>query len=231
MKLAQRLMMRGQGGDTSDPYWSAVTCLIQPSGSNIVDAAGGSLFIDGPVVSNGAIYADGVNDRLAVVDNNGLDLGAVWTIDFIFTPVTLPTTTNEMIVTKGSNKGLDSYMFELQTQNRIRTYVSGSSTNPVYRTYIDTGDNSIVVGNEYHVELSRDSENILRIFLNGALKGSTTWTYTPYADDDYLRLCYSRESNADVRHANVYLPCFRITKGICRHTANFTPPSYPLPVE
>ena len=73
-----------------------------------------------------------------------------------------------------------------------------------------------------HIAYSRQGEN-LKLYVNGIQKDAVTATLT--LDVDILGAGGNAGGN---NHLNGYLQDFRITKGLARYTANFTPPTAPL---
>ena len=73
-----------------------------------------------------------------------------------------------------------------------------------------------------HIAYSRQGEN-LKLYVNGIQKDAVTTTLT--LDVDILGAGGNAGGN---NHLNGYLQDFRITKGLARYTANFTPPTASL---
>jgi hypothetical protein len=114
---------------------------------------------------------------------------------------------------------------------------SGGGTNPhiyfdnssdrIY--YYTTGANritsSVVVANTwYHVAVSRASGST-RMFINGTQVGSTYTDTNDYGASAPLWLGTSFNISSTL---NGYIDDLRITKGVARYTANFTPPTSQL---
>ena len=76
----------------------------------------------------------------------------------------------------------------------------------------------------YHIAVSRDNSNNQRIFIGGDLKANAVSTnnYTQSG----LRV---GRSVAGTTYLTGYIDDLRITKGVARYTANFTPPTAPFP--
>ena len=93
------------------------------------------------------------------------------------------------------------------------TTVVSSTTTPLINTW-------------YHVAVARSGSTV-RIFVNGTLEASATLT---------TNLTHTRPLTLGMQYSTVtkpmngYLNDFRITNGIARYTANFTPPSAALPL-
>lgn len=78
----------------------------------------------------------------------------------------------------------------------------------------------------HHVALSRKGSDI-KLFLDGAQVGSTyafSGTYL-MSDINLMFNAYSSQSTGG------YIQDLRVTKGVARYTANFTPPNYPHPTD
>jgi hypothetical protein len=76
-----------------------------------------------------------------------------------------------------------------------------------------------------HIALTR-SGNVWRLFLDGTQSGTTTNSITPFASTDSM-IIGARTTAANF--IDGYIDELRITKGIARYTANFTPPTAPFP--
>ena len=80
-------------------------------------------------------------------------------------------------------------------------------------------------GQWYHFAATRDSSSVQRLFVDGVLVASATST-NDYSQNGF-RLGYTPYSNAPF--LNGYIDDLRITKGVARYTANFTPPTAAFP--
>jgi hypothetical protein len=82
-------------------------------------------------------------------------------------------------------------------------------------------------GNWNHVAITRSS-NTVRMFLNGTQVGTYTTSYIFWDSTTALLLggFYTGSFGEDI---DGYVDEFRVTKGVARYTANFTPPSAPFP--
>jgi hypothetical protein len=65
------------------------------------------------------------------------------------------------------------------------------------------------------------------LFLDGVQTGST-YTDTNNYIDSPVRVGGANDGSS-VASTNGYIDDFRITKGVARYTANFTPPTLPFP--
>jgi hypothetical protein len=76
----------------------------------------------------------------------------------------------------------------------------------------------VPIGSWTHIAVSRQS-GTLKLYINGTSVVSVSNT------TDYSRTVHYLGSTFDVYTANVYMNDFRVTKGVGRYTANFTPPA------
>lgn len=91
------------------------------------------------------------------------------------------------------------------------------------------GVDDIPVGEWVHIAVSRDSSNVVRMFLNGVLQGSETLAGNvggASAGVSSFDICrgHAETNNADL---NCYFEEIRVSK-VCRYSAAFTPPTDPF---
>jgi hypothetical protein len=104
-------------------------------------------------------------------------------------------------------------------------FMPGTTTLHFYSgAFIITTTTALTIGAWSHVALVRNN-GILTIYINGVNSGSATWTNN--VTDDYGHI------GCDVSEGgyfyNGYIDDMRITNGIARYTANFTPPTAAFP--
>ena len=165
-----------------------------------------------------SIAFDGTGDYIAIAEASGsFTFGTGdFTIEFWFYPSNLTgiTVIAEWRNVSGVQAGLltlyrdSSNLYFFESSNRI----TGTSalTNTVFQ----------------HIALCKGS-NSTRLFVNGIQVGSTyadTASYiAPQSGSIYLGGLLATVSTAG------YIDDLRITKGVARYTANFTPPTLPFP--
>ena len=110
-------------------------------------------------------------------------------------------------------------------------YLLGSSST--IRYYTNNADrivgSAVSINTWYHIAVSRASGST-RLFINGAQTGSTYTDSNNYGYSAPLAIgtYYSAGSPVTSATLNGYMEDLRITKGLARYTANFTPPTTPL---
>lgn len=100
--------------------------------------------------------------------------------------------------------------------------------------YSTTGTNNANVGAAwtptlntwYHVAADRDSSNVLRVYLNGAIWASATVASTLFASTANLYI--GNDGNLG-RNFTGYIDDLRVTKGIARYAGSFTPHQVQFP--
>lgn len=78
----------------------------------------------------------------------------------------------------------------------------------------------------YHIALARNAGS-LKLFLNGTQEGATYATTEAIVSTIFTAGCPSQ--GPFINFLDGYIDDLRITKGVARYTANFTPPTLPFP--
>lgn len=90
------------------------------------------------------------------------------------------------------------------------------------------GTTTLATGTWYHVAITRSGTSF-RMFLNGTQEGSTVTSSVSVDGGGAIPWYVGGNTNAG-NFLNGYLDDLRITKGVARYTANFTPPTQAFPV-
>lgn len=86
------------------------------------------------------------------------------------------------------------------------------------------------VGGWQHLAVTRENTNPIRIFINGVEKvEGTTVNSQGNIGAGSLWFSIGRGIAADNASLDAYFEEVRVTKGVCRYTADFTPPTVPFP--
>jgi hypothetical protein len=223
---AVRCMRRssGGGGGDSDPYWDNVVSLLKFEGvdqsKDFIDAKGvvwnaiDNIKIDWSEYKFGfsSCLSDGSNDRLektALQHNYGTD-------DFTIEAWVRPIGTNGMFFSIGQSS---SEILVGMYSGKIYCRSNGSSG-----TF--SGTQTISLNEWHHVALVRENNGTsLKVYLDGALEASTTYTPVSFSNTQH-KIC---SSQAFVLSLNGWIDEYRVTGGVARYTANFTPPTEPFP--
>jgi hypothetical protein len=217
MSIERLLMVTRKG----DPYWQNVQFLLKCTGSNtFVDASKNGYSIaltNTPVTSTTSPYADGSKSfrpdgasYLTVTKNSNLEMAAG---------------DNFTIETWGrfdSIPGAYAMAFGMNSSDYIGLKGSQHVFDP-------DGGSEILYGSAsanlfYHIAWVRNS-GTLTCFINGSSIGSAANSATAFTSSGSFDIG-RMQSNYNMAG---YVQDLRITKGIARYTANFTPPTKEFP--
>ena len=117
-----------------------------------------------------------------------------------------------------------------QTQWGIFAKFASTTSIDVYLSngnsyFANTGGGDIADGEWHHVAFSRDGASG-RLFLDGVQVGSTLSLSTTELGPTGKPICVGSQNGSS--DFNGYIEDVRITKGLARYTANFTPPTAAL---
>jgi hypothetical protein len=216
----------------ADQYFSAVSLLLD--GTDLQDKSLDTKAItvngDAQVSTaqskwNGSSLAfDGTGDYLTSSANNDFVFG---TDDFTveawvrFNSVGSSQTFVSYVDSASSGGTAVAWVLELHSNSTIRVFLYSGST-----AYVNTNSTSISADTWYHVAACRNSGN-LQVFVNG--QGSTASAANVTINNPAgVTLNVSKYFNATPRYVNGYIQDLRITKGVARYTATFTPPTQPF---
>jgi hypothetical protein len=162
----------------------------------------------------GSMYFDGTGDYLTAPDNNNFSFG---TGDFTVECWIYLNAINRLngIWTNGPAT-TGAFGFYVLINNRLEAvFYNGGTLN---------SSTSLAANTWYHVAASRSS-NTTRLFVNGTQEAIVT-----AAINNTTNKCSVGNSFTNLSDSlNGYLDDLRITKGVARYTANFTPPTQAFP--
>jgi hypothetical protein len=225
----RRKAFKTESGSGGDPYFASVVLLLHCDGSD-----GSTTFIDSssyaramsvsgdakisttdPKFGTGAMLLDGIGDDVYAADSPDWDLG---TADFTLEGWVYPTSATA-------------------AQTILAQWITGGTAfffgvGPGYGLYLN---NTLVIGytawpsanNWHHWAVSRNTSSI-RLFINGTQHGSTYNIGSSAITTSSTALRIGRDG-----YGNPYfsgkMDEIRITKGVGRYAANFTPPTAAFP--
>jgi len=210
-----------------DPYWADVSLLLHMDGSNgsttFTDSSSNALTVtpsgDAQISTaqskfgGSSLLLDGSGDYITTSASSSLALG---TGDF----------TVEFFVYRTSNNNDQGIFTFGATQSGLFASMDGSTLG----VGLLGGDPTAISGGTlslntwHHVAITRSSGS-LRGFIDGVQFGSTV-TETTNLTDNSLKIGYSYTTSYPMIGN---LDEFRVTKGVARYTANFTPPTAAFP--
>lgn len=215
------------GAGATDPNFANVSSLLHfdaADGSTtftdqkgIIWSVGGNAHIStaNPKFGAGALSNDGSGDYIAAADNVAFGFGTGdFTVEcWVRRPVA---TAADYPLFDFRAASAQNGMFYLNVTNRRLTYYNGT-------VYGNTG-NAPAQDAYAHVAFARES-GTLRAFLDGVLQ----WSVAMAGDFGASRPCRIGSNFAATSFAAGDIDDPRITKGVARYTANFTPPAAPFP--
>jgi hypothetical protein len=213
----------------ADPDFASVSLLLHMDGANggttFTDSSSfaRTVFISGNVQTSTAqskfggasALFDGSGDFLSFVAASELE----FTGDFTIECFAYPTVTTDKIIAGDGSAGGDAQNVQLF---RINSSVVGNLAFFLNGTQVFANTAAGITANEWqHLAIAR-SGSTTRMFVNGTQIGSSNTSWT--GSFKFSRI--GGEFNLDYQG---YIDEFRITKGVARYTANFTPPTAPFP--
>lgn len=210
------------GGDV---YWSNVSLLLHMDGSNgsttFTDSSSNalSMTVSGSTAisttqvkygsASGGFTAAG---KLTAPSNSVLSMNADFTVEF-------------WVYRTGTTGSFDSVVSAASESNFL---IRAGGANPA--VLVGGGNNiantlSFTQDTWHHIAVVRNS-GTYKVFKDGT--DITTSTYTDSSTRDFSGLIIG-ESSESGRNFVGYIDDFRITKGVARYTANFTPPIAAFP--
>ena len=208
----------------SDPYWSNVVCLMH--GDTLNDTSNSSLTItnSGTTINTstykygtGSMYFNG-SSYLSTPTTSILNLGGSnFTIEFWY---------------YANDISNSPYLLELYSGLSVRVLIMLDSTNGVDFNIINSGGQwihtiSVPALATWHHVAAVVNGSTMSLYLNGVFQSSTTTTYSVASTSYKLNVGYYQYGNT--QYFNGYIDDLRITRGVARYTASFTPPTYPFP--
>lgn len=202
---------------------SGTSLLVQGTNAGIVDASGrnnletvGDARISTTVkkYGTGSIYFDGTGDALFTRTNPALAFeSGDFTVEF-WVNFTSIANRQDLVWWVPDNDSLRGGISWRLSGDALCYYDAavGAAINTAWLPTINTW---------YHIALSRSGSST-RLFIDG-VAGTTYSTIRPYAAS--YRLYIGKDSASDSYPFTGYMDDFRITKGVARYTANFTPPT------
>jgi hypothetical protein len=173
--------------------------------------------------TRGVLALDGAGDYLQVADTSDLRLGSD---DF-----TVETWVN-LTVGTASVYWMSKYSIFVGGSGVVFAVLRNNHpTNPrgffaIFGTSAAFFGSNLIADNTWHHLAFTRSSGSVRAFVDGVQAGTVFANSLNIADTAALRIGASNDSDA---FANGYIDDLRITKGVARYTANFTPPTAPFP--
>lgn len=215
------------GGGGVDPYFENVSLLLHMNSIPLVDSSSlaGVVTNSGVTVSESVFkFGDGSAEfngaaQLSLPHSTNLSMGlSDFTLEMWLYPTDL-TGTRSVVVHRPA---LTATGMVVSVSNGILSALLGDANSVSWE--VELTSPTITTNQWQHVALSR-SGNTFRLFLNGTIVAETTHNLT-INDSGGLFLIGANENGPNY---DGYIDDFRLTKGVARYTANFTPPVSEFP--
>jgi hypothetical protein len=211
-------------GEAADPYFQSVTWLLHMDGANGATSFADSSRYARASTPYGAAQISSAQSKFGgssgyFTTNSHIRTTPVTELwlngDFTLETFVYPNTSADMMLA-GSTSTSNTQIFRLNesgTAGRLSLYDGFSNVF----SNLSAG---ITANSWQHLAYARIG-TITRAFRNGVVVGTnTTWTGTLRCDVIGSGFFSGNGAN----WANAYIDEFRVTKGVCRYTGNFTPP-------
>ena len=206
----------GNGGDDGgngggDEHWDKVV-VLQHFDGDLTDETGRVWNLGGSVLTEDGRFGGGLR-RYGGEDSTYTDplelYGDTYTIEFWYR--------------QDANKGQFSAIFAVAIDAILLRVNPGGGIELLTNddTYVGSGI-SPIIGGWYHICIQRNDEGVLGWYVDGIYRGGIV--SNPF--NGHVFIGYSPK---DPNNAWFTLDELRITKGVARYTANFTPPTEPFP--
>lgn len=224
-----------------DTYYSNVVLLLHGTGANnsttIVDSSTSpkSISVIGNTVistsqskfNGSSLYFDGSGDYLNIATSQDFDLGDIYTIEFFV--YNLNATAVGGILHKGYYSSIthlwSGFAFSIRGVGAATRFYFYASTN-LDEQYIDVPA-SLPQNAWQHVAMVRNGSSGA-VYLDGVPSGTITGLNTTTPSTEALRVGLW-DFNGASEYFNGHLAEVRVTKGVARYIAAFTPPAIEFP--
>jgi hypothetical protein len=180
--------------------------------------------------TRGVLAFDGSGDYLTAPDNDGFEFGSGnFTIEsWIY--ATAGTNTFRCLIAKSSRSdgsGSGSFVLQISSANKLQMLFDSDAG--ILFDIDRQGTTTITLNSWHHMALTR-SGTTFRGFLNGILEVSAVSSIALVNNAEVLTIgALGYLAGSFVSFFTGYIDELRITKGVARYTANFTPPTAPFP--
>ena len=200
------LPLVGSNGDVS----ASIACT---STTKTITASNTTLSSEQSNFYNESIYFDDTADEY--ISFPGAVFSGEFCVEFWYYANALATN-NGTVSVPLSGDTLDQFQVGHTSSNGIEFYFDGS---------LRAQSGAIGLDKWYHIALTRDSSNVIKLYVDGIQKGNTpTVSTSETVTTFYLGVQY-RSGDADFHRTNGYIQDFRIYNGTVKYSSNFVVPS------
>jgi hypothetical protein len=165
-----------------------------------------------PAVYGGSMSFDGTGDFLSG-SMRPIGLGLFTTEAWVYIT---NRTTERCVFTTRSGDTSDGFQVAVDVNGEVRVGFSGAN-------FINSALNSVTVGQWHHIAVTRNSANVMTLWINGISSGTST-----RAENFSSTVFRVGATAASASIMLGYISDFRVLNGQLLYTANFVPPTAPL---
>jgi hypothetical protein len=222
-----------------DPTFASVVLLVPFDG---VDAAAAATDIKGHALTfvgnaqldtaekkfgSASLLGDGTGDYVSTPDSDDWRFPGEFTVEAWARPNTAGAVTSGIVAHGGATSGTWGWKLEfVATSGSLRrfrfTYYHDGATG----TVVQTAQSAIDISVFHHVAATRDASDVIRLFVDGVLEATSAPRSGSF---DSTALLYIGASVGSTNSMNGWVDDVRLTKGACRYSAAFTPPTVAFP--
>ena len=195
---------------------------------NVLETVGSAQVATSPVkYGSGSMYFDGTGDYLVSPAGQNYEIGAgdftleCWVYGVVFSS----SNGGSGIIGKGNNTSTSGEVYTLQCNSGTLNFYSFNYSSG---TPVASGPFNLPTNAWSHVAVAR-ANGITRVFVNGISGTAGTASYTVTAGGNFYVGTQAYTPGDSTRSLNGFIDDLRITKGVARYIANFTPPQQALP--
>jgi hypothetical protein len=170
-----------------------------------------------------SMYFDGTGDSLTIGNNQGLHIGSGdFTMEMWFRAAAV--NTNQVLIMRRASATARGFVININSSvaNKLG-FVAGDTNTAAWEVSM-TSTSDLSADTWHHIAIVRSGNNFY-LYLDGTQEASVSSSVT-IADDTSNMLIGVSDSASS--YFSGYLSDLRITKGLARYTANFTPPTAAL---
>lgn len=216
------LTLDGEVAAEYDPYWSNVVLAMHMDDAGLTDLKGHAVTLTGNVTRSGAQSKFG--GYSAAFDGSGDLVAIASSSDFAFNTDDFTIEFWYWQSVAGTPHLVDCRPTPSTNGAYVCLYISSATISLYVNAAVRITSGTVTTGTWNHVALCR-SGGSTRLFVNGTQAGAT------YADaTSYISCPVNIGAAGNVAWVlNGHIDDIRITKGVARYTANFTPPAAAFP--
>lgn len=229
--LAAAIRRTVAGGTETDPYWDSVVALLHFDGDLVDQKSRVWSPLDSPTISSdvfkfgtGSIQFNGSN-RIETPDDGSFTFGTDdFTVEMFVRYASVPSTSAPATLFSKSGASGRSYALTVDAVGfTFRYTIGGTDVVIPLGTYA-------AVGTFNHVAITRRN-GLISLFVNGVKNGADSADAASAHDvnDAPLTVGCLFTGSVAVNGLNGHVDEVRITKGVARYTADFTPPTKAFP--